>query len=359
MEFVKNVGPIGMIFIMFSLGLNLTAKDFLEVVKKPRNLTTQEDKDNYKYCHPINRECTNFDDKYKKIDVKKCVIGDYKKKFEKQEEKKKKSIEDNIKRQKRRQEYFEKKHNKNIAQKNKRETIIKKADKKRRQEAEIIEKEVNKKVTFSDTTEEVKICERDDQCPPSNVCLNGLCKPSIPSQTITEEQESRKKAFVFDFDQTIIFGHSHGKPDKIKNYMTENNDWKIWTEVFDKIKNKKYLLFVNTRGLKKEIQEYLQFKLGKDYFDEVFGADSKKDIDKGSSHWATKKKEVLEKIMKDHTLEKKDIYFFDDTEENINTAKEGGFDNSIHVEDDDLHKFLNSKLPDNIDQITQDSYNKF
>ena len=38
MEFVKNVGPIGMIFIMFSLGLNLTAKDFLEVVKKPRNL---------------------------------------------------------------------------------------------------------------------------------------------------------------------------------------------------------------------------------------------------------------------------------------------------------------------------------
>ena len=27
-----------MIFIMFSLGLNLTAKDFLEVVKKPRNL---------------------------------------------------------------------------------------------------------------------------------------------------------------------------------------------------------------------------------------------------------------------------------------------------------------------------------
>ena len=38
MEFVKNVGPIGMIFIMFSLGLNLTTKDFLEVVKKPRNL---------------------------------------------------------------------------------------------------------------------------------------------------------------------------------------------------------------------------------------------------------------------------------------------------------------------------------
>ena len=38
MEFVKNVGPLGMIFIMFSLGLNLTAKDFLEVLKKPRNL---------------------------------------------------------------------------------------------------------------------------------------------------------------------------------------------------------------------------------------------------------------------------------------------------------------------------------
>ncbi len=38
MEFVKNVGPMGMIFIMFSLGLNLTVKNFLEVVEKPRNL---------------------------------------------------------------------------------------------------------------------------------------------------------------------------------------------------------------------------------------------------------------------------------------------------------------------------------
>ena len=38
MEFVKNVGPIGMIFIMFSLGLNLSYKDFFEVLKKPRNL---------------------------------------------------------------------------------------------------------------------------------------------------------------------------------------------------------------------------------------------------------------------------------------------------------------------------------
>ncbi len=38
MEFVKNVGPLGMIFIMFSLGLNLTAKEFLDVIRNPRNL---------------------------------------------------------------------------------------------------------------------------------------------------------------------------------------------------------------------------------------------------------------------------------------------------------------------------------
>tara|TARA_B100000989_G_scaffold243038_1_gene189984 strand:+ start:2258 stop:3112 length:855 start_codon:yes stop_codon:yes gene_type:complete len=37
-EFVKNVGPLGMIFIMFSLGLNLTAKEFLDVIRNPRNL---------------------------------------------------------------------------------------------------------------------------------------------------------------------------------------------------------------------------------------------------------------------------------------------------------------------------------
>ena len=38
MEFVKTVGPLGMIFIMFSLGLNLSYKDFFEVLKKPKNL---------------------------------------------------------------------------------------------------------------------------------------------------------------------------------------------------------------------------------------------------------------------------------------------------------------------------------
>ena len=37
MEFVKTVGPLGMIFIMFSLGLNLSYKDFFEVLKKPRD----------------------------------------------------------------------------------------------------------------------------------------------------------------------------------------------------------------------------------------------------------------------------------------------------------------------------------
>jgi len=39
MEFVQNIGPFGIIFIMFSLGLNLTVSKFLEVVKKTKTLT--------------------------------------------------------------------------------------------------------------------------------------------------------------------------------------------------------------------------------------------------------------------------------------------------------------------------------
>ncbi len=38
MEFVKLVGPIGTLFIMFALGLNLSLGDFYRVLKKPNNL---------------------------------------------------------------------------------------------------------------------------------------------------------------------------------------------------------------------------------------------------------------------------------------------------------------------------------
>ncbi len=37
MEFVKLVGPFGVFFIMFALGLNLSIKRFLRVFKKPKN----------------------------------------------------------------------------------------------------------------------------------------------------------------------------------------------------------------------------------------------------------------------------------------------------------------------------------
>ena len=37
MEFVKLVGPFGVFFIMFALGLNLSIKRFLRVFRKPKN----------------------------------------------------------------------------------------------------------------------------------------------------------------------------------------------------------------------------------------------------------------------------------------------------------------------------------
>ena len=37
MEFVKLVGPFGVFFIMFALGLNLSIRRFLRVFSKPKN----------------------------------------------------------------------------------------------------------------------------------------------------------------------------------------------------------------------------------------------------------------------------------------------------------------------------------
>ena len=40
MEFVKLVGPAGVIFIMFALGLNLRFKQLIKVFKYPGNFIT-------------------------------------------------------------------------------------------------------------------------------------------------------------------------------------------------------------------------------------------------------------------------------------------------------------------------------
>ena len=40
MEFVKLVGPAGVFFIMFALGLNLSIKKFLKVLKNYKTLLT-------------------------------------------------------------------------------------------------------------------------------------------------------------------------------------------------------------------------------------------------------------------------------------------------------------------------------
>ena len=37
MEFVKLVGPFGVFFIMFALGLNLNIKRFINIFKYPKN----------------------------------------------------------------------------------------------------------------------------------------------------------------------------------------------------------------------------------------------------------------------------------------------------------------------------------
>jgi hypothetical protein len=194
-------------------------------------------------------------------------------------------------------------------------------------------------------------------------------------RTLGKPPQKPKQILVFDFDQTFIPQHSGGFP------ITKNIpklDFDAYNSLLEKL-NEHFKIYINSRGIVKdkganlEIGEYLEplkyfipsanirgascASNNINFFDEKTGkyttnckeigtpvfynkkyGEAAQKTDNPNTKWAIKKSEILEEIFAENKkenkeLKKEDIYFFDDTRENIAMAIDNDFNNSfvVHV----------------------------
>ena len=132
---------------------------------------------------------------------------------------------------------------------------------------------------------------------------------------------------VFDFDLTLISNHSKGYPISTNLPLIDEETVYKYNKYFRILKRKYNVshIIINSRGLKNEIKEYLQ--KCNIHVDKIYGARDSDDI--ASDDWPNKKTRILNKISKKYTNgNKSEIYFYDDTAENIEVAKKNGYINS-------------------------------
>jgi len=109
----------------------------------------------------------------------------------------------------------------------------------------------------------------------------------------------------------------------------------LYTQLRTKIiqySNTNYSIYIVSRGSKEEIEEFLrQINLLR-YFRGVYGSEVYEEIDYGEEYWAAKKVIYMKQICHIENISKYNIFFFDDTKMNIESAIKK-FPNSILIKD--------------------------
>ena len=170
--------------------------------------------------------------------------------------------------------------------------------------------------------------------------------------------------FVFDFDQTLIMGHSGGQPTIDDEYETDDSLIIKLCETLKSLLANNISIYINTRGVVEEVINYLRHrfhKVGENFnnlIKGVFGAEYEEQIsnpysttlefwyannivsskleiapmkDASTRVWAYQKAAYLNKIAEQEQLDKESLYFFDDTEINIEYAKLCGYNHSFII----------------------------
>lgn len=135
-------------------------------------------------------------------------------------------------------------------------------------------------------------------------------------------------AIVYDFDLTLTSIHTGGTPCINVDYFGENRLRRI-RELFQSQQGK-YHIYVNTRGLRDKVSDYLQSRGLLRYVTGVYGADSIGELSK--NNWPLRKVCILDTIRRQHALPKDQVYFYDDTPENIEMARTQGYVNSYLIQ---------------------------
>jgi hypothetical protein len=86
-----------------------------------------------------------------------------------------------------------------------------------------------------------------------------------------------------------------------------------------------------SRGIKEDIVQYLTKLNIIELFDGIYGANNYTHFAENAITWSRYKTEYLDIIISINNTKKENLYFIDDTEENIIYAKSSGYSNSIHL----------------------------
>ena len=164
------------------------------------------------------------------------------------------------------------------------------------------------------------------------------------------------KAFVFDFDLTLSTTHTNGYP-RIYNEINikpidEVQIYNILTN-FRLIKNNHpdNKIIILSRGSYLELEYYFkEYPNIRSMIDNIYGASSYENINKSSLAWGFEKLRILDIISKQSFSHPSAyIHFFDDTQQNIDIAKQAGYFNSHHIDNPsnvfaNLDKCMNSVI---------------
>lgn len=186
--------------------------------------------------------------------------------------------------------------------------------------------------------------------------------------------------FFFDFDLTLTLEHSGGEPEPsvgtvielFSDYDSPNAELvarervESLLKLFEDIRSRGGLVYICTRGLKKEIGETMDIAaqfcrggstpvVGKgNLIEEVLGANNVDEIadpfyretDTSTEDWALKKKELIQSVVQQHNTPTDLVYFFDDTRINIEVSKNAGFKNAEVITDPRLlNEIVRRHLP--------------
>lgn len=168
------------------------------------------------------------------------------------------------------------------------------------------------------------------------------------------EEFGKQKVMAFDFDQTLIPGHTGGLPYG-KDRMTEKPVLNVlpdslYREYLEKLQMYGFKIVVITRGIEEDVARALNEAGLSDIIapQDVYGASVSPSDHyfhgyeqpgrpqrigiNTASEWEAKKVEYLNHIVSHYHTTKDNVYFYDDTASNIIAAQHDGFEHSYVVD---------------------------
>lgn len=137
------------------------------------------------------------------------------------------------------------------------------------------------------------------------------------------------KILVLDFDLTLTDIHTCGNINYNKLYWYSIKNLELLTDTLHKFKLCDWKIYIVSRGIESDIIKYLE-KMGiLNIFEDIFGAKNISQSSESTQNWSKYKTKYLDIIIYKNKIDKNNLYFIDDTIENINMAKLNGYFNSI------------------------------